>query len=453
MDFRQFIEKLRDDLAKATPEMDISIREVDKLQGESYTGISVAPTDSNVSAAINAEPFFRQFQEGTPYSAILQELTDTALHAFDRMPSVDAVELSDYGQMKERLVLQVIPQKGNEEMLQGIPHTQLDDLAVVCRFQLDTDERGSSTILVTNQMLSAFGISAEQLMQDAAAIAPEKNPATLRNMSEVIGELSGGLVEIPPSPMWVAAVENGMHGAGVLAYPGFLEQAAEQFGGDFFVLPSSVHEVLLIPDDGEFHAQEFSDMVASINETEVAPADRLSDTAYHYDAQAHIFEKAQDFENRMAEREEPETMVVLLVEPGEVPREVTVGTSLEALQAAVGGNIEAVYPFPDKVALIMNEEGKLEGLPLNRALRDENGDIYDIVAGSFLVTGLTEDSFGSLTPEQREQYADVFRQPEAFVKMGRSIMAIPIGDESFDKAVSDMVKAGDKPKRKDVPER
>lgn len=88
-----------------------------------------------------------------------------------------------------------------------------------------------------------------------------------------------------------------------------------------------------------------------------------------------------------------------------------------------------VYPFDDPVGLIMNEEGKIEGLPLNRALRDEQGELYDIIVGDFLVVGLTEDDFGSLTPEQLDKFEKLFHQPECFMKMGRSIMALPIPDD------------------------
>ena len=80
-----------------------------------------------------------------------------------------------------------------------------------------------------------------------------------------------------------------------------------------------------------------------------------------------------------------EKMTVLYVKPGEKPKRIEIENDLEALQRAVGGYIEAVYPYEDPVALIVNEEGKLNGLPLNRALRDEDNDIYDIVAGTFLV--------------------------------------------------------------------
>ena len=124
-----------------------------------------------------------------------------------------------------------------------------------------------------------------------------------------------------------------------------------------------------------------------------------------------------------------ELMDVLLVSPGEYPKVIRIGTELEDLQSAVGGNIECVYPFDEMVGLIVNEEGKLNGSSLNRALYSEEGKLVDILAGDFLVVGLTEDSFGSLTAEQMQRYEQKFHQPETFVRMGKSIMALPIPDK------------------------
>ncbi len=121
---------------------------------------------------------------------------------------------------------------------------------------------------------------------------------------------------------------------------------------------------------------------------------------------------------------------VLLVKPGEFPQRVQIGTELETLQAMVGGDIQVVYPYDDAAGIVCNEEGKLSGLPLNRALRDEDGQVYDVLAGDFLVVGLTEEDFGSLTSEQMEKYEGVFHTPEAFVKMGRGLMVLPIDDET-----------------------
>ena len=101
-------------------------------------------------------------------------------------------------------------------------------------------------------------------------------------------------------------------------------------------------------------------------------------------------------------------MKVLLVKPKKKPEVVEIEGSLESLQKMVGGYIEVTYPFDDPVGLIMNEEGKLLGLPSNRALKDSNGRIYDIIAGDFLITGLTEENFGSLSDELIEKYTKFF---------------------------------------------
>ena len=125
----------------------------------------------------------------------------------------------------------------------------------------------------------------------------------------------------------------------------------------------------------------------------------------------------------------PELMDVLLVKPGEYPKPVQIGMELEDLQEAVGGYIQCVYPYEEPVGIICNEEGKLNDAVLNRALYGEDGGLQDIIAGDFLVVGLTEDSFGSLTPEQMQRYEQKFHQPETFVRMGKSIMALPIPDK------------------------
>ena len=135
-------------------------------------------------------------------------------------------------------------------------------------------------------------------------------------------------------------------------------------------------------------------------------------------------------------QEQKEQLDVLLVKPGMYPQAVQIGGELEDLQKAVGGDIEAVYPYNEPVALIVNDEGKLNGSELNRALRDNEGQIYDIIAGDFLVVGLGEEEFDSLSPELMEKFEKEFHQPEMFVRMGRSIMALPLPDDKVKTADS-----------------
>ena len=125
----------------------------------------------------------------------------------------------------------------------------------------------------------------------------------------------------------------------------------------------------------------------------------------------------------------PEKMMVLVVEPMKEPYVKEIDPGLHALQAEVGGDIGAAYPFRDPVALVCNDEGKLIGLDLNRGLRDENGELYDIMAGTFLVVGLGEEDFASLSPELAQKYMEHFRQPEQFISLGGQIIALPVEPE------------------------
>ena len=126
----------------------------------------------------------------------------------------------------------------------------------------------------------------------------------------------------------------------------------------------------------------------------------------------------------------PEKLTVLVVEPMKKPYVKEIDPGLHSLQAEVGGDIATAYPFSDPVGLVCNDEGKLIGLELNRGLRDEHGEIYDIMAGTFLVVGLSEDSFTSLTPEQVQKYTEHFKQPEQFISLNGQIIALPAEPEN-----------------------
>lgn len=121
-------------------------------------------------------------------------------------------------------------------------------------------------------------------------------------------------------------------------------------------------------------------------------------------------------------------MDVLIVRPMEVPERAQIDDNLEAEQQVVGGFIEMFCPYDDEVALICNEEGKIDGLPLNRAVRDDNGNILDVIAGTFFVCAVPSDSenFESLSPEQMVRYEKMFQHPEEFIILNGKIEAFPL---------------------------
>ena len=120
---------------------------------------------------------------------------------------------------------------------------------------------------------------------------------------------------------------------------------------------------------------------------------------------------------------------VLVVEPEKKPYAKEISSGLSSLQHEVGGYIQAVYPYDEPVAIICDEEAKLKGSELNRVLRDEDGQIYDVVAGTFLIVGLGEDDFTSLTPEHMKQFKEKFETPEMFMKINGKLVVLPMEDE------------------------
>ena len=134
-----------------------------------------------------------------------------------------------------------------------------------------------------------------------------------------------------------------------------------------------------------------------------------------------------DFDSSKAGTMKNSRMKVLIVEPGKSPYVKEIDSGLKSLQHEVGGLIQAIYPSEeDMIAYVMNEEGKLMGLPPNRGLFGEDGEMYDIIVGTFMVVGLDEESFGSLSDALIQKYAELFHYPEVFFRINGHLQCIRI---------------------------
>lgn len=131
-----------------------------------------------------------------------------------------------------------------------------------------------------------------------------------------------------------------------------------------------------------------------------------------------------------AEEKLQEKIKVVLLEPGKLAREAEIGTTLEDLQKIVGGNIEPGYFFNEPVCLIVNEEGKIQGLPLNRGVYDENKNLLDVIAGTAFICDCSGENFGSLSDEQIKKYTKEFKYPERFYKVNDEIRGVKYDPKS-----------------------
>lgn len=132
------------------------------------------------------------------------------------------------------------------------------------------------------------------------------------------------------------------------------------------------------------------------------------------------------------EEKEPERIIVVLLEPGKVAKEAEIDASLEGMQSIVGGLIEPGYYFEEPVCIIVNEEGKMLGLDLNRGVYDDKKELIDIIAGTAFICGCSGENFESLSDEQIKKYLKQFKYPEKFFKVNDQIKGIPFNPKGKD---------------------
>lgn len=140
---------------------------VNKLQGESYLGISVTPEGSRVGVIINLEDAFLDYQTGSQFTAVMNGLADNIVGTLGEQEQFDLGFLEDYRAVKDMLTVEVVGKDQNAEILQSVPHQELEDLAAVYRIALGETENGNATVLITNEILRNYGITQDQLHQDA----------------------------------------------------------------------------------------------------------------------------------------------------------------------------------------------------------------------------------------------------------------------------------------------
>ena len=128
----------------------------------------------------------------------------------------------------------------------------------------------------------------------------------------------------------------------------------------------------------------------------------------------------------MMEETKEDKIRVVLVEPGKYARDAEIGTSLSELQEVCDGLIQTFYPFEEMVCIVCNDEGKINGMPLNRAIKDtETGELIDIIAGPFFICDCSTENFGSLSQEQMDRFLEQFKNPERFYRIDGEIVAVP----------------------------
>lgn len=265
----------------------------------------VSVGESKMSMAFRLKEIFRDVNEGESMDCAAIKMVNTIEANIDVVKTKESEVkdfVSDYEKVKDHTYLRLIP--GNSPVLTETPHRMIEDMALVVNIHLEnfSDENGRSCVVVTKPLMDMYGINEAQLFADAEKNSLAEEPLVFTPLCDMIRSLIES--NEVPSPeeagivTYIATNKSGFHGASVLAYPEFAEKAAETIGGSFYMLPSSVHEFILIKDDGKPNAKDLNKMVRNVNETVLEPRDLLSNQCYHYDAKKKVLETGIQYANK-----------------------------------------------------------------------------------------------------------------------------------------------------------
>lgn len=288
MEYEDFVKQFLDELQQnmAAQGVELHRLEVTKNNGVVKDGVAVRYPDSPVAPTVYLEDLYEMHKDG--YS--VSNLVDTTAANLERHKNMaPEMPVLTTETARENLYCAVVNTADNEEMLKNVPHENLEDLSVVARFRVGED----GSFLVTNDICETLQMTSEEVME-AAHANTDRQEYKCQSMGEVMRDLmlkdgmpeeyADELIQMQGEqcPMWVLSNESRVDGAVAIASQETLKAAHEKLGEDFYVLPSSRHEILLVPQSMVSDVEDLKQMVKEVNATEVSKIDKLSDSVYRF---------------------------------------------------------------------------------------------------------------------------------------------------------------------------
>ena len=313
MEFEAFKNTIMDLVSKEVEDRgleDISLKLTTVESPDGMTDrLMVSVGESKMSMAFRLKEIYQSVEDGEDIDHAVFKMVNTIE---DNISVVKEKEqdvksfITDYEKVKDNTYLRLIP--GDSPVLKNTPHKMIEDMALVVNVHLDSfsDENGRSCVVVSTPLMEMYGIDEAQLFADAEKNSLANEPIVFKPLVDMIKDLISN--DEVPNPedvgivTYIATNKSGFQGAAVAGYPDFAEKAAEAIGGSFYMLPSSVHEFILIKDDGTPKARDLNRMIKNVNETVLEPRDVLSAQCYHYDAKAKVLETGLSYAQRTQTR-------------------------------------------------------------------------------------------------------------------------------------------------------
>ena len=285
---KEVVEKIREYLPETFADARVELQTVTKNNDLKLTGLTIRSVETALCPTIYLEQFYDAYQSGADICTLLTQIADLRLRN-DVKNNFDIEQITDFAKVKEHIFPRLVKKDWNEDLLKDRPYAMAADLAVTYHIQLD---RYVSTA-VTSSLMGTWGVNTQELHQIALDNMLAQTPSTFRPMSKTLermfmGETAGGgeediqLLNPEDEALYVLSNKLGCFGAAALLDKSIMKAILDKFGEDFYILPSSVHEVLIVTAAPDLDVDLLADMVKSVNESEVSPEERLSDRVYRY---------------------------------------------------------------------------------------------------------------------------------------------------------------------------
>ncbi len=289
MEMREFAVKVRNAVRKELgAEYRVEIKEIRKNNGVVLQGLLILTPGQSVTPTIYLNTFLDIYESGVSFAEVIRKLI--AIYRKDTPKTeVDMNFFRSFGRVKDRICYRLVGTRGNEDLLSKVPHIEFLDLALCFYYAYQSEALGEGTILIHDSHVEMWETSTAELLGLAKENTPRLFPWTCCSLNDVLQEMTEegaypreGIAR--NVPMSVLSNQKKLHGAVCMIYPGVLEELALRMKGNFFILPSSVHEMILLADTGIGETENLKKMVMEINSTQVAPEEILSDSLYYYDS-------------------------------------------------------------------------------------------------------------------------------------------------------------------------
>ena len=301
MKFEEFKKYVIDNIMSYIPEEfqegKVETTNVTKANDTELTGIMVKKPGTNISPTVYLEPAYESYLDNGDEELEVRRLADGITRGLRNIPSITPEEILDFDSIKDKICCRMVNTDFNKEFIADKPHTDIEDLSVLYSIVLNKDEDGIATVTITDPMMEKYGVSLAELHEIAVKNQESVMPSQIRTLKDILvedmardtGKTPEELEDMIPDvdPMYVLTNEGSVNGAACVLSAEAMDKVRETVGDGVYILPSSVHEVIILPMDKFDDPEKLADMVRSVNQSAVSPEIKLSDNVYTYDFDNH----------------------------------------------------------------------------------------------------------------------------------------------------------------------